>query len=67
MLMDNLLASKSSKSLFLTYNIILWIQMVKNYWEKRMKKELEDEQHQLELEVNAAVKKKLEETEEPES
>ena len=41
--------------------------MVKNYWEKRMKKELEDEQHQLELEVNAAVKKKLEETEEPES
>ncbi len=32
-----------------------------------MRKELEEEQHQLESEVNAAVKKKLEETEEPES
>ena len=41
--------------------------MVKNYWEKRMKKELEEEQTKLESEVNAAVKKKLEETEEPES
>ncbi len=41
--------------------------MVKNYWEKRMKKELEDEQAKLEQEVNAAVKKKLEDVEEPES
>ncbi len=41
--------------------------MVKNYWEKRMKKELEDEQSKLEQEVNAAVKKKLEDVEEPES
>ena len=41
--------------------------MVKNYWEKRMKKELEEEQTKLKLEINAAVKKKLEETEEPES
>ena len=41
--------------------------MVKNYWEKRMKKELVEEQTKLELEVNAAVKKKLEKTEEPES
>jgi len=41
--------------------------MVKNYWEKRMKKELEDEQSKLELEVNEAVKKKLSKTEEPES
>ncbi len=41
--------------------------MVKNYWEKRMKKELDDEQIKLQLEINAAVKKKLEETEEPES
>ena len=41
--------------------------MVKNYWEKRMKKELEDEQTKLELEVNAAVKKKLEEIDVPES
>ncbi len=41
--------------------------MVKNYWEKRMKKELEDEQTKLELEVNAAVKKKLEKIDEPES
>ncbi len=41
--------------------------MVKDYWEKRMKKELEDEQSKLEQEVNAAVKKKLDEIEEPES
>ena len=41
--------------------------MVKSYWEKRMKKELEEEQTKLEYEVNAAVKKKLEKTEEPES
>jgi len=41
--------------------------MVKNYWEKRMKKELEEEQTKLENEVNIAVKKKLEEKEEPES
>jgi len=32
-----------------------------------MKKELEDEQSKLEQEVNAAVKKKLEDVEEPES
>ncbi len=32
-----------------------------------MKKELEEEQSKLELEVNDAVKKKLEKTEEPES
>jgi len=32
-----------------------------------MKKELEDEQAKLEQEVNAAVKKKLEDVEEPES
>jgi hypothetical protein len=41
--------------------------MVKNYWEKSMKKELEEEQSKLELEVNAAVKKKLDEIEEPKS
>ena len=41
--------------------------MVKNYWEKRFKKELDDEQSKLELEVNAAVKQKLEEAEESES
>ena len=41
--------------------------MVKNYWEKRMKKELEEEQAKLEEEVKIAVKKKLEKTEEPES
>ncbi len=41
--------------------------MVKNYWEKRMKKELEDEQTKLEQEVNTAVKKKLAEVEESES
>jgi hypothetical protein len=42
--------------------------MVKNYWEKRMKKELEDEQAKLEYEVKIAVKKKLDSIEkEPES
>ncbi len=42
--------------------------MVKNYWEKRMKKELEEEQAKLEDEVRIAVKKKLESAEEePES
>lgn len=41
--------------------------MVKNYWEKRMKKELEEEQVKLESEINAAVKKKLKQIEEPES
>ena len=41
--------------------------MAKNYWEKRMKKELEDEQTKLEQEVNTAVKKKLAKVEESES
>ncbi len=41
--------------------------MVKNYWEKRMKKELEEEQSKLEDEINIAVKKKLEKIDEPES
>ena len=43
--------------------------MVKNYWEKKFKKELEEEQSKLEHEVNKAVKKKLDEIqeEEPES
>ncbi len=65
--MDDLSVSKLSKSLFLTNNIRLWIQMVKNYWEKRMKKELEAEQSKLEDEVKIAVKKKLDKVEEPES
>ena len=67
MLMDDFLVSKYSKRLFLTTQIILWIKMVKNYWEKRMKKELEDEQAKLEQEVDTAVKKKLAEVEESES
>ena len=41
--------------------------MVKNYWEKRFKKELEEEQSKLEDEVSQAVKKKLDKIEEPES
>ncbi len=41
--------------------------MVKNYWEKRFKKELEEEQSKLTKEVDTAVRKKLEETEESES
>jgi len=41
--------------------------MVKNYWEKKFKKELEEEQSKLEEEVTQAVKKKLDKIEEPES
>ena len=33
--------------------------MVKNYWEKRFKKELVEEEDRLKQEVAAAVKKKL--------
>ncbi len=41
--------------------------MVKNYWEKKFKKELEAEQSKLEQEVSQAVKKKLDEIKDPES
>jgi hypothetical protein len=41
--------------------------MVKNYWEKRMKKELEEEQSKLEHEVSQAVKKKLDKIKDSES
>ncbi len=41
--------------------------MVKNYWEKKFKKELEEEQSKLEEEISEAVKKKLDKIEEPES
>lgn len=41
--------------------------MVKDYWEKRFKKELEEEQSKLEQEVSEAVQKKLNEIEEAES
>ncbi len=41
--------------------------MVKNYWEKRMKKELEEEQSKLEEEIKIAVKKKLDSIEESKS
>ncbi len=41
--------------------------MVKNYWEKRFKKELESEQSKLEDEVSQAVKKKLDKIEDSES
>jgi hypothetical protein len=34
--------------------------MVKNYWEKRFKKELVEEEDKLKQEVNNAVRKKLE-------
>ena len=40
--------------------------MVKDYWEKRFKKELEEEQSKLESEVAQAVRKKLDELEESE-
>jgi hypothetical protein len=35
--------------------------MVKNYWEKRFKKELVEEEDKLKQEITAAVKKKLNE------
>ena len=41
--------------------------MVKDYWEKRMKKELLEEQSKLEEEVNEAVTKKLDKIKESES
>ena len=41
--------------------------MVKNFWEKKFKKELEEEQSKLEDEVAQAVKKKLDEIEDSES
>ena len=36
--------------------------MVKNYWEKKFKKELVEEEDKLKLEVAEAVKKKLAES-----
>ncbi len=41
--------------------------MGKDYWEKRMKKELLEEQSKLEEEVNNAVTKKLDKIKESES
>ena len=41
--------------------------MTKNYWEKRFKKELVEEEDKLKQEINAAVKKKLDESAESES
>jgi hypothetical protein len=40
--------------------------MVKNYWEKRFKKELVEEEDKLKQEVAAAVRKKLDESAESE-
>jgi hypothetical protein len=57
-----------SKTLFLgvLHRILV---MVKNYWEKRFKKELIEEEDKLKQEVAEAVRKKLAESaeEEPES
>ena len=36
--------------------------MVKNYWEKKFKKDLVEEEEKLKREVTNAVKKKLDET-----
>jgi len=41
--------------------------MVKNYWEKRFKKELVEEEDKLKAEVAEAVRKKLSENEDTES
>ncbi len=40
------------------------ISLVKNYWEKRFKKELMEEEDKLKQEIAAAVKKKLDESSE---
>jgi hypothetical protein len=41
--------------------------MVKNYWEKRFKKELVEEEDKLKQEISVAVKKKLDEIDESET
>ena len=41
--------------------------MGKSYWEKKFKKELDEEQSKLEQEVSQAARKKLEENKESES
>lgn len=41
--------------------------MVKNYWEKKFKKTLVEEEDKLKQEVAAAVRKKMAETEESDS
>jgi hypothetical protein len=41
--------------------------MTKNYWEKKFKKELVEEEDKLKQEITAAVKKKLDESAESES
>jgi hypothetical protein len=41
--------------------------MVKNYWEKKFKKDLVEEEDKLKQEVAAAVRKKLDESTESES
>ena len=41
--------------------------MVKNYWEKRFKKELEEEKTKLEQEVQKSARKKMDETKDSET
>ena len=41
--------------------------MTKNYWEKKFKKELVEEEDKLKQEITAAVKKKLDDAAESES
>ena len=63
---DYFLASKYPKTLFLMKLIKLRVSMVKNYWEKRFKKLLVEEEDNLKSEVAEAVRKKLEESKESE-
>ena len=63
---DYSLASKYPKTLFLMKLIKLRVNMVKNYWEKRFKKLLVEEEDNLKSEVAEAVRKKLEESKESE-
>jgi len=41
--------------------------MVKDYWHKHFKKELQSEEDSLKIEINESVKKKLEQIKESES
>jgi len=46
---------------------LVWLFMVKNYWKKRFKKKLVEEEDKLKQEVAEAVRKKLSESKETDS
>jgi len=55
------------ENLFLGNLKLVWLFMVKNYWEKRFKKKLVEEEDKLKQEVADAVRKKLSESKETDS